>query len=599
MKTRRLISTILLVSLLWSPFSSLATYSQNGAESYLQAHSNNPWSTMALAALGTNTVSTEYLKNISGTSAIEFAAPILAINSLGLNPRTFSDQNLVDKLLSFHNSGQLGDPSALNDDAFGVIALLSSGVPVSDSVVNDSKNFLLSHQNPDGGWGYSTQSPSDSNTTASVIIALNSTGQNTENLSIQKALNYLKSAQNSDGGFTYDPKSTYGTLSDSSSTAWVVWALNGLKIDTSTWSQGNNSPISYLQSNQDSSGFFKFQPDSSEDNFSPITTAYAVIALTGNTLPINSKNSSPQTTYSFRIEGSAESVCYGHVQALTALDVVKNSSQQCGYNYHISNLSFGQYLDNIGNNTASGQVGWMYLVNNATPNVGASDYLLSPGDELLWYFGEFGWSPTRLTANQTQSDSGQPLNVTVEYYEKGSWKALNNARVTVGINTFYTDASGNATISVSDGYYKIFAEKEGYIRSNQTLIQIGTPTGSAVKLSANITSGEVQGTSTPKSSLYFVINSDSLDFGSVSPASANTRQIKIDNKSEYILQLFSNVSGDNIFTDNLKINEQTWQKYAADLNPGSNRSENIQLVIPKNSLPGPKTGQLIFWAKIK
>ena len=127
-------------------------------------------------------------------------------------------------------------------------------------------------------------------------------------------------AQNQDGGFTYDPTSSFGTASDSSSTAWVVWALNSLKIDPTSWNKAENNPISYLESNQSSAGFFKYQAGSPEDTFSAVTTAYAVIALAGKTLPVK-LSSSPAQTFAFRIEGKNETVCEGRAFGPTALDI--------------------------------------------------------------------------------------------------------------------------------------------------------------------------------------------------------------------------------------------------------------------------------------
>lgn len=89
---KKILSIMLIVMLLFPMFPSLetnATYNTNSAQDYLIANSDNPWSTMALSALGNSSIPTSHLVSISGTSAIEYAAPILAITAIGQNPRTF------------------------------------------------------------------------------------------------------------------------------------------------------------------------------------------------------------------------------------------------------------------------------------------------------------------------------------------------------------------------------------------------------------------------------------------------------------------------------------------------------------------------------
>jgi prenyltransferase beta subunit len=158
--------------------------------------------------------------------------------------------------------------------------------------------------------------------TAAAILALKAVGLSSTDLQIQKALSYLKTTQNSDGGFAYDPTSSYGTASDSSSTAWVLWALNALNIDQVSWNKDGYTPFEYLTSTQIQNGSFEYQKGSGENSLSPTNTAYAVIALEGKSLPLKTISAfSPQ--FNFRIEGSNETVCEGKTSGPTALDIIK------------------------------------------------------------------------------------------------------------------------------------------------------------------------------------------------------------------------------------------------------------------------------------
>ncbi len=593
-----IVIVLVIVSQIFSPLVSTASYNQPSALSYLQNHSESAWSIMAQVALGGTSISDGAMKNISGSSAIEYEAPILAVAAIGKNPQDFYGQNYVTALKNFHNSSQLGDPSLLNDDIFGILALKASGLGSDDAVILDSKNFLLARQNSDGGWAFSLTSASDSNTTATAIVALSSLGLTASDPVIVKALDYLKLAQNSDGGFTYDPKSPYGSDSDSSSTAWVIWALNALGVNQGTWAKDGKTPSAYLEANQEASGFFKFQAGSAEDSFSPITTAYASIALAGKTLPLAPAKPATLPSFDFRIEGSNEQICAGKTQGPTALNIIENAAAQCGFTYHIQQASFGKYLDKINTDLAVGQSGWMYLVNNISPDIGAADYTLKTGDEVIWYFGDYGWNVTRLTLPQTKISAGQSSPAQVEYYNNGSWQALSAATVNYGAQNSVADSTGKATLSAPDGYYKVFAVKPGHIRSNQVLLQIGDPTTSTVNLTANFDNSQVLGETTKPNTLSFTVNTSNLNFGTIKPGNTVTKQVTLSNAGTISLTVGSTVTGSRIFLDNLKINGKTWQKFSSALTSGQNQDQDLTLSVPSalNETSGSKTGQLIFWA---
>ncbi len=589
----------LFTQLLLYPVIPAFAYNQTSAKNYLQAHSNNAWSALGLAALGENAsaIPSDYLKTVDENSAIGLETPILAITALGLDPKNFGNDNLVAKLENFNSNNQLGDASLLNDDIFGILALISAGQPLTDSVINDSKNFILLHQNSDGGWGYSTSATSDSNTTASAIIALIATSMPPSDSQIQNAFNYLKTSQNSDGGFTFDPKSSFGTESDTSSTAWAVWALNAAGISMSSWSQNGHSPLDYIDSNQTADGYFAYQPGAAEDSFSPVTTAYAVIALSGKTLPLTVYSTNqPAQSFSFRIEGLNETVCEGKAAGPTALDIVKNAADICSFTYNITQTAYGPYLNKIGNDEAVGSTGWLYLVNNIAPSVGAADYQLKPNDEVLWYFGDFGWQPTRLTLSSGEIAGGQAAQGGVEFYDNNSWQKLANATVYFGTSSSVTDSNGQFNLAAPEGFYKVYAQKDGYIRSNAELLKVGNPSSAAVNLSVNAVIGEVNGTTTP-SSIAFIVEPSSLNFGDLKPGQTASRQLSIKNTGSTGINITDQVAGDQIFTDTLQLGGRFWKNFALSLSAGQNQDVQATITLPQNySQTGIKSGTVTFWA---
>jgi hypothetical protein len=96
------------------------------------------------------------------------------------------------------------------------------------------------------------------------------------------------------------------------------------------------------------------------------------------------------------IFGSAEPPLTTGPNALTALDAASVAGE---FYYHVTTLSFGPFVDQIGRYAGEGASGWSYKVNGASPPVGADQAMLKDGDTVLWYwstFTEAGGSPTLL-----------------------------------------------------------------------------------------------------------------------------------------------------------------------------------------------------------
>jgi hypothetical protein len=428
--------------------------------------------------------------------------------------------------------------------------------------------------------------------TAAAIVALVASGIPQSDSKIQNAFAYLKTAQNPDGGFTYDPQSSYGTASDSSSTAWAVWALNAAGINPLDFSKSGNSPINYLESSQAPEGFFRYQTGSSEDAFSPVTTAYAVIALAGKTLPLYVFTGTAE--FEFRIEGKSNTVCSGQAPGPTALDIVKNASTQCGFSYHIQSTSFGPYLDQIGDDKAEGLIGWLYLVNYIAPPKGAADYTLKPGDSIIWYYGDFSWKPARIGLTNTEVAGGASVTATVEYFADNAWTALFEAEVFFGTSNILTDAAGKAVIRAADGYYKIFAEKDGYVRTSSLLLEVGALVENQVNLSVNIEKGQVQA-----SRISFLVTPSSIDFGTLKPGESASKNLTINNSGTVAITVESIVGGDEIFLNNLLLDAISWKNFREHVAAGNAKEVSAALNAPLiyTAQEGNKTAALTFWAR--
>ncbi len=127
---------------------------------------------------------------------------------------------------------------------------------------------------------------SDTNTTALAIQALIAAGEPISSTVVVNALNFLKTSQNEDGGFPYDPDSSWGTQSDTNSTAYVVQAIWAAGQDPTVdpWVINQTNPIEFLLNMQLEDGSFEWQ-DGSGSNL--LATQQAIPALLGNPYPFH------------------------------------------------------------------------------------------------------------------------------------------------------------------------------------------------------------------------------------------------------------------------------------------------------------------------
>lgn len=399
---------------------------------YLATVKNNDWVAMAQVALGQAPTDANFLKTMDGTSANDYSTYILAITSLGLDPRYFGSENLVEGLRQKVSQGQIGDNSLINDDFFGLLALISSGVPVNDSLVGSEVSFIKNHQLTDGSWDFSAVSAKgNTDMTAAAIMALRSAGAAASDQSLVKASSYLLTNQNNDGGWPMVP----GQASNTESTSWVLSAIYTLGEQPSFWSKNNLTALDYLSARIQPSGYAGFDSASTDITVrTPVTTSYAAIALAGKYYPVRSL--SPLVDVNLQVEGQEARICATSTLARTALDAVRNVASSCNYTYHIQDTQYGPYLDMINNEIAAGLVGWIFRVNNELLQVGANDYLVKANDNILLYYGNWDSLPPRLAAAGNSSQKSLGLEVTVAApapNPTGGGSQANNSAVVFGV----------------------------------------------------------------------------------------------------------------------------------------------------------------------
>ncbi len=560
------------------------------AVNYLSAQTQDAWVTQALVAAGQASPATDHLKTVSGTLATDYAKTILALAAAGQNPRTFGSLDYVAKLKTFYADNQFGSTALVNDDIWSLLALAS----IKDTAgqeFTDAKNFIIANQNTDGGWSYDTTSDSDSNDTAAAIIALIEAGVPTGDQKVTDAVNYLKTVQNADGGFAYQA----GADSDSGSDAWVIAALNKLGLDAATWTKGTEDPIKHLQSLQDTDGgFWWVAPGTSEFN-NKAMTAYAVIALSDKSFPVGYYQPAAADTFSVRIEGQNETICKTEVAGPTAMDLVKNAASVCGYTYNITQESYGLYLRAINDEQAEGMTGWLYFINHVSPAVGAGDYLMQPGDEAIFYYGQWGWNPTKLDLSATQINAGQTVNVSAKYYNGSSWLPVPSSTVYVNGTARQADAAGNLDLTFEqNGVYELYLQTTDFVRSDKYQITVGSAIAQPVSLQAEIdqSTGTVLG-----ASVALEIAPAGLNFGKLKPGQSASQTLTLKNTGSGNINVGANVTGDSLFVSSIKINTTVPSQFLESLAVGAQKTATVQLAVPAGYTgAGIKQGQLIFWA---
>ncbi len=592
-------SVIILVSLLClSNFFEVSSESQSEidkAVSYLKTQPQTAWSTMALAGAGESGIDLNHLKSVPDgqKSSTTYAKYILALKAAGENPANFGNENYVEKLKAFYQNGQFGEENYINDDIWSILALGSIGQE-DLAIVQDAKDYILSNQNPDGGWSYDISfSSSDTNDTAVAIMALLKAGVSNSSSAIQNALNFLKSLQNEDGGFAY----LAGSVSDSCSDAWVVSAIYrvGQNPGSSNWTKNGKNALDHLKSLQDEDGGFWWQSEGDNKFCSP----YAAISLLEKYYPVQAV----QDLHHLRIEGKDSNICDIKTNGGTAMDLIIKGSEICGYDYLISEYpGMGLYLAEI-----NGQADWMYMVNNISPMRGADSYYLEAGDEVLWFSGGWldkGWFQTMVELTETED----MVKIQVKYYDSTSndWQNLETegVKLKIGTSELTTNNLGAIEISlnsIESGFYRIFVETQiidetGYIRSEKVNLTIGeAPKEHQAGLRVEIEKIEVppgeQGT------ISFLVSPDILDFGKLKPGESSSQNLTINNKeSEIYLEV--EVNGADVFQNNLEVDEEFWQFFLTELEANQEKTLPVKLNIPFNYDGdfGQQEGELTFWA---
>jgi len=465
------------------------------------------WAAMAISAADKNPYNwgnlVNYLRDksylLDPNKATDWERQTLAIVACDENPRDFSGINFIAKIESFYDGEQIGDNSNLYDDFFGVLALISGGVDKDKSIIQNVINHIKEKQNNNGGWG-------DVDSTSVAVMALIAAGENPDSEIINDALLFIKSTQTNSGGFQ-----AWGTA-NAASTSWAVDAIVAAGQDPTNieWEKNGNSPVDFLLSLQQDDGGFNWAIN---QNMNPEwMTSYVIPALLGKPYPIkiresnnNGNNANQESddneydnTYlnewsgNIRIEGKVEPVWNGivtvgesyiyaknvdtgeieehYIPYPSVLGTVDEASKKGGFSYVVEYWpSWDAFLVKTIVNDSNW---WHYWVDYELPMVDVGKYELTDQDDeiLFGYLESWEAHALRISVDKEEVKKNEEFTVSVS---NETMIGVEGATVYVGSETYTTDENGNVTVSCdTSGTYEIFAEKNGFVRSEKINIKV-------------------------------------------------------------------------------------------------------------------------------
>ncbi|MCK4459701.1 MAG: DUF4430 domain-containing protein, partial [Methanosarcinales archaeon] len=175
----------------------------------------------------------------------------------------------------------------------------------------------------------------------------------------------------------------------------------------------------------------------------------------------------------------------------TALGALDEANKSGGFGYVLVDYGWGLYVSEIAGEPPIGWDGWMYRVNYASPWVGAADYTLYGGEDVLWYFGAWTAPPLKIALDRTTVDVGEVFVATVTAYNDSTalFDTVDAAEVYAdGVLYGLTGSDGTLTMSLATaGDYQIHADKgtwADYTRSEKetvTVIEVTIPASVRIK----------------------------------------------------------------------------------------------------------------------
>ncbi|OBZ08821.1 hypothetical protein A8L34_21920 [Bacillus sp. FJAT-27264] len=450
------------------------------------------------------------------TNVTDYARISLAVTAIGGDASNFKGYNLIERI---YNSERMTN-QGINGPVYSLLAIDSGKYNIpNDARWNTDKILaeILSKQNADGGFGFGTTSDPDL-----TAMTLNALAAHADVPAVktagERAIQWLKLKQKADGG--------YNTSSETVAQAIIGLTSAAINPTGPDFTKGQVNLVDKLLSFGLSDGSFRHVISGGAN---AMATEQALQALISYELFLKGEkfydfgqptSQKPGVQTYLTIEGPEGPIAQGAVQAPTALKALEKFANSNNIPLKITDAGWGKYVDainGISQKKYGGYDGWLFAINKygkwSYPNVGAEDYELQPGEQVLFYYGDyFGTSPVDyVTASPGVPASGEAFTVNVfkdvkdlEDETKSSSQPAADVKVTIGDETVITDSKGIAAFSgKAQGSYdiEVTGYREGAVPSIvrttsqisvapevQAHVVIEGPTGPIASGSANATS---------------------------------------------------------------------------------------------------------------
>jgi len=172
-----------------------------------------------------------------------------------------------------------------------------------------------------------------------------------------------------------------------------------------------------------------------------------------------------------RVEGKTQTL-WGALEptvtASTPLEALEQASLGGELYYHVTQSSFGPYVDQVGRYGGTGSFGWVFKVDNVSPPVGADKVQLKDGDTVVWYIADFssGSGPKTL---QLRKAGGANCYTVVAFDDNGTSTAPVGTVLHVGSKRTVQTQGAAGSVGACVGAHKgllVRATLDGAIRSN-------------------------------------------------------------------------------------------------------------------------------------
>lgn len=306
-----------------------------------------------------------------------------------------------------------GQGATVNDYIWAVIALNMANAQFDRAA---AARALLSLQLGDGGFAFAGAS-SDADMTGMALTALAAVrGEEGVAAAIERAVNFLRGAQDETGGFKdldFPEYSYFGEVNPNSTASVLTGLIDaGEDIEDDGWKKsGRTIADALLAFKAEGGGFFApFAPDVPNK----MATAQALVALgayaNGESVFLNPPKAwdtiTPQNgggeepgaegdkkEISIKILGHsgkiAETPAGYETRKITAFDALLEFSENENINVDYEESSMGIYLKAIGGQTPEKSSYWAFAACCAPAFVGAGDYILNEGDDVIFYYSGF------------------------------------------------------------------------------------------------------------------------------------------------------------------------------------------------------------------